>query len=165
MKNLTAAVWIFVIATAESLLAPYIKIGNIIPDLLFIFALCYSLTQKNTNKVLFVSVLAGAVADCLYSRIFGVNVLIFVACNILAYVILDGIFKENTIFSIIILIFVNLLYGIIFYLVNISILKSTPFSYQFINIIIPQCIYNTVGGMIILPIMNKCMKKKVGVFR
>ena len=143
----------------------YIRIGNIMPDLLFVFVLCYAFERNSIKSVIVMSVVCGAITDCLSSRIFGTNSAIFLLMAVIVRSIKENIFNSN-IFVLILVAFVFSLFGkSIYYVTNISVLKDAGYWYAFFRIILPEAIYNAGISIIFCPLSKLTLLKRSGLYK
>ncbi len=164
MRNLKITLWVVAIALIESMFGTYIKIGEIMPDLLFVFVLCYAAEKNTVSSTITVSVICGALADCFSGRIFGNNLAIFLICAVLMWMIKENIFKSGILVSLL-LIFVLSVFGKSMYFVsNISVLKNVGYLYSLFRIILPEALFNTVISAIMLPLLRLTLKKRSGLY-
>lgn len=165
MHNFKLIFWIFFVTLIESMFGTYIKIGNIMPDLLFVFALCYAAKRNNISSVVAVSVVCGAIADSLSGRIFGHNLSIFLISSICVCLISENLFKKS-IFISFLLIFVFGIFGkSLYYVANMGVLKDAGYLLSLWKTIIPEAVYNTVISFAMLPLLGRTLKRKGGLYR
>lgn len=165
MRNLKLGLWILILTLIESMLGTYIKIGNIMPDLLFVFALCYAAEKNNISSVIVVSVILGAIADCLGGRIFGNSLAIFLLTSVLMSLIKNNIFKNSILVSLILVFVFSIIGKSVYYVTNISVLKDAGYLYSLFRIIIPEAFYNTCASVIFIPLIKLTLKKRSGLYR
>ena len=165
MRNFKLILWILIVTLFESMFGTYIKIGNIMPDLLFVFALCYAAEKNSISSVIVVSVVCGAIADSLSGRIFGHNLSIFLITSVLVCMIRENIFKSSVIISFL-MVFVFSIFGkSLYYVANIGVLKDAGYFYSLFRTILPETLYNTCVSVIIVPLLKLTLKKRSGLYR
>ena len=165
MRNLRIAVWIAVLTLIESMLGTYIKIGDIMPDLIFVFVLCYAVMKNSINSTIAISAICGALADCLCGRIFGTYFAIFLLSGVLTWFIGQSIFKSNMLISILLIFVFCILGKSMYFVANISVLKDAGYLYSLFRIILPEAIYNTFISTLMLPLIRLTLKKRSGLYR
>ena len=165
MHNLRIAVWIIALTLIEAMLGTYIKVGEIMPDLLFVFVLCYAVNKYSINSTICISAICGVLADCLLGRIFGTYFSIFLLSGVSIWLIRHSIFK-NSLWISFILIFVFCILGkSMYFVVNISVLKNTGYLYSLFRIILPESLYNILVSFLMLPLIRLTLKKRSGLYR
>lgn len=162
MKNIKFVFYLILITLAQAVLCPYIKIGNIIPDLFFIFLIIISQKEKNLISVMFKAAACGAVMDSLAGRIFGNYVSIYLVAAVICYFVNESVFKSNIVISLASFFLINLLAKSLFFLLNISVLKDVGFFYTFVFIILPEALYNLVICFIYRIFAGRNSIKKAG---
>ena len=165
MRNLRIAGWIAVLTFIESMLGTYIKIGDIMPDLLFVFVLCYAVMKNSINSIITISAICGALADCLCGRIFGTYFAIFLLSGVLIWFIGQSIFKSNMLISVMLIFVFCVLGKSMYFIANISVLKDAGYLYSLFRIILPEALYNTVISLLILPLIRLTLRKRSGLYR
>ena len=165
MRNLKLSVWILVVALIESMLGHYIKIGSIMPDLLFVFTICYAAEKNSISSIICVSVICGAIADSLSGRIFGHNLAIFLLIVVLVYLIRENVFKSNILISFLMVFIFSLLGKSMYYVANIAVLKDMGYFYSLFTMILPEALYNTFVSLLMLPLLKITLKKRSGLYR
>lgn len=164
-KNIKTAVGIFAAAVLQSMLCPYIKIGSVMPNLLCVFALYSAFHESNTVRVMITAAAAGAVMDCLTGRIFGLYTAAYLVVSVLACVIKDTLFKEGLLINIPVFFLLSVLGNVLFYVMNLGVLKSTSFWYALFFIMLPEATYNTVIYIIVALLSRKKKRRKAGIMR
>ena len=165
LRNLKIALWIILLVLFEAMFGVYIKIGNIMPDLLFVFVLCYAVERNTIKSTIIISTICGALADCLLGRIFGTYLVIFLIGAVLIWIIRESIFKSGLILSLVLVLLFSILGKSMYFVANISVLKDMGYLYSLFRIILPEAIYNTVVSMLFIPLMRLTLKKRSGLYR
>lgn len=158
MRYIKTAVHILLIALIQTMLCPYIKIGNTIPDFLFIYVLFTAIHRPKLINVMIISALCGAVTDCLTGRIFGNYVLVYMTAAVGVFSVNESIFRNNLIINIITAFFICIAAKSLFYVINISILKDVGYFYSLMTIILPEAVYNIIIYTFI-ELINRKLKK------
>lgn len=158
MKYIKTAVKIILLALIQTVVCPYIKIGNVIPDFLFIYVLFVAVQKRDIKNVMIISAVCGAVSDCLTGRIFGNYTVIYMIAAVLVFSVNESIFKNNIIINIITAFVICIAVKSLFFVINISVLKDAGYLYSFINIILPEAVYNIVIYTVV-SLINKKLEK------
>lgn len=164
-KNICTAAIIFIAAVLQSMLCPYIKIGSVMPGLLCVFALYSALHEKSPVRNMITAAAAGAVMDCLTGRIFGLYTAVYLVISVLACLIKDTLFKDGILINIPVVFVLSILGSSLFYIMNISVLKSTSFGYSLIFVILPEAVYNTAVYTAAAFFAARRSRKKAGIMR
>ena len=162
MKYLKQAIHILIIILIQTILCPYIKIGGVMPDLLFIYVLYQSSKGKSMTWIMCTAAICGALADCLTGRIFGIYVSVYLIAAVCVFVVKEAIFKNGLILSILTVFLICIAGKSLFYTMNISVLKDTGYLYSLIKIILPEAIYNTVIFLAVKLLGRRTNKRKAG---
>ena len=165
MHNLKLTVWILAITLIESMFGKYISIGNIMPDLLYVFVLCYAFGRNDIKSVIAMSVMCGAIADCLSSRIFGTNLAIFLLIAVIVRSVKENVFNNNILVLFLFVLVFSLFGKSVFYVTNISVLKDMGYLHAFFGIILPEAVYNTCTSIIIYPLAKLTLSKRSGLYQ
>ncbi len=164
MKNIKFVFYLILITLAQAMLCPYIKIGDIIPDLIFVFLIIVSQREKNLISVMVKAAICGAVMDCLAGRIFGNYVSIYLVAAVIIYFVNESVFKSNIIINLASFFLINIFAKSLFFLLNISVLKDVGFFYSFVFIILPEALYNLVICFFYRILADRKSIKKAGGF-
>lgn len=164
MDKVKLFVIIALITLIEAVFSVYIKIGGIMPDLLFVFVLCYAVERYSISSTITISVICGVLADCLVGRIFGNYLAIFSISAIMMWLIKDNILKNSLIVSFILIFVFGILAKSMYFLSNISVLKEAGYLYSLFRIILPETIYNTVISFVMIPLLRLTLKKRSGLY-
>lgn len=162
MKNIKFVFNLILITLAQTMLCPYIKIGSIIPDLIFIFLIIMAQKEKNLISVMVKAAACGAVMDCLSGRIFGNYVSVYLVAAVIIYLINESVFKSNIIINLTSFFLINMFTKSLFFLLNISVLKDVGFLYSFVFIILPEALYNLVICFLYHIVINRKSFRKAG---
>lgn len=165
MRNFKLILWIFLVTLIEAMLGAYIKIGNIMPDLLFVFSLCYAAQKNKASGIIAVSAVCGAIADSLSGRIFGHNLSIFLISAVCLCLIRENLFKKNIFVSFLLILVFGIIGKSLYYVANMGVLKDAGYLYFLRRTIIPEAIYNTAISMVMLPLSGHTLKRKGGLYR
>lgn len=165
MRNLRIAVWIVFLTLIQAMFGTYIKIGDIMPDLIFVFMLCYAVECNSINSTITTSAICGALADCLCGRIFGTYFAIFLLCSILVMSVRQSIFRNSILISFILIFAFCFIGKSMYFLANISVLKDAGYLYSLFRIILPEAFYNTLVSIAVLPLLRLTLKKRSGLYR
>ena len=135
------------------------------PDLLFVFVLCYAVMKNSIISIITISAICGALADCLCGRIFGTYFAIFLLSGVLIWFIGQSIFKSNMLISVMLIFVFCVLGKSMYFIANISVLKDAGYLYSLFRIILPEALYNTVISLLILPLIRLTLRKRSGLYR
>lgn len=145
----------------QTLISPYIKIFDIIPDFFLCVVLISALSDKSLVKLMVFSSLLGIIMDSMCARIFGLYICVYLISAVIAYSIKESVFKSGVIINMITFFVVCVISKSVFYLMNISVLKDFGYGYYLFGVIIPESLYNSV--IFIVYTFIKKLKSKVGV--
>ncbi len=165
MRKLKIALWIILLVLFEAMFGVYIKIGNIMPDLLFVFVLCYAVDKNTINSTITISAICGALADCLSGRIFGTYLVIFLISAVLIWIIKESIFKNSMLVAFLLVFIFSVLGKSMYFVANISVLKDMGYLYSLFRIILPEAIFNTFVSIFFIPLLRLTLKKRSGLYR
>ena len=164
-KNIKTAAGIFAAAVFQSMLCPYIKIGAVMPNLLCVFALYNALSEKDAVRIMITAAAAGAVMDCLTGRIFGLYTVAYLVISVLTCVAKGMLFKDGLAVNTPLFFILCIIGSILFYVMNLGVLKNTSFWYSLFFIILPEAAYNTVIYIITALLLRKKKRTKAGIMR
>ena len=162
-KNIKTTVCIFLAAVLQTLLCPYIKIGSVMPNLLFVYSIYSALREESSERSMITAAASGAVMDCLTGRIFGLYTVVYLVTAVLALIVKDTLFKEGILINIPIVFILGVLGNLMFYIMNLGVLKDTSFGYLLLFVILPEAAYNTVIYLIAVFLNRRKARKKARI--
>lgn len=160
MKKLKIFIILIILSLIQSFFGHYIRIGSIMPDVMFVFVVGYALLCDDIKSVLCVSAIFGITADCLSGRIFGDCTAVYMISAALGFIMSDSIFKDGVVFNIICVFLLTVIGKSGYYLINIVDLKESGYLYSLGRIIFPEAVYNTVVSPVIFPVVKRVLGKR-----
>jgi len=145
---------ICLLASVQTTVLRGIELFHVIPNLLFIFVVCYSLLKEDYSALIY-AVLCGVILDLTGGRSIGINALL---CTLAAYLCLSvsgNLFNNNLFVSMVFVFVLSLPYELLTYLFYFVIWGRGAFLYAIFLKIIPIAAYNFVCTMALYPLIKK----------
>lgn len=158
MQKLKIVLWIAILFILQTCLEPYIAVGGIIPELLFVFAIGYALCERDEKRRFIVPVICGALVDLSSGQIFGVSVLIYTLTAMGGVWVTNLFYQTGILFWFPLLFVLSMLGGTAYFLCNIGVFGQM--GNVFGEIIVPTACYNTVSAILIFPFIKKTWKQR-----
>lgn len=158
MQKLKLVLWIAILFILQTCLGLYIAVGEIAPELLFVFAIGYALHERNEKLRFIVPVICGALVDLTGGRIFGVSVLIYTLTALGGVWVTDLFYRTGMLFRFPLLFVLSMLGSTVYFLCNISVFGQM--GNVFGKIIVPTACYNTVSAILIFPLIKRTWKQR-----
>ena len=148
---------LFVVQTT---LSNVIDIYSIAPNLVFIFAVCYSIYNFPVRSAV-LCVVAGLVADLYTTGNIGFNALIFMYFGLSISIFASTLIKKN-IFAVIAGVFVvSAIYHSILLIVSYVIPGHSNFVYPFVRFVLPTALYDCVFSTVISAWAKSLSEEKI----
>ncbi len=164
MKKIKFFVWIFLLWLLGTVFGEFVRIGGIIPELLYVFTLCIAMHEKRFSHYIFVAIICGAIMDStltnpgFYIVFYTITTLIIVGMGELIY--------RDKIFMIIPITFVfSFAQSSIYFLISRNLFQDMEYIKALKSIIIPTAIYNSAVAILINPLVKKILYPKRKIIR
>lgn len=130
---------------------PKISILGIFPSILLVYLISYAILRNKYEGVLLGGFIGGLL-DLHVSLVFGTNILIFALIGYLFGKLNKNFYRES--YSFIFMIFLGtVMYGILWYLRLVFILKDINLINFLLKFIMPESLYNILISLFIYPLM------------
>ena len=124
MKRLVLIVISIILLILDNSLIPFFSIKGIYPNLLFVFAIGYSIINGKEEGIK-IGVISGLLQDIFFFNVFGVNALVNMFCCFIAGVVGEDIWRDKKLIPTIAMFFITILkflgVYIVFYFLKIDI--------------------------------------------
>ena len=154
LVRILMAVFIFAMTVLQSTVIRGIEVFHVVPNLLLITVICYSLLCGDYSAIA-VGVVCGLLLDITGGRIVGMHT---VLCTFAAYfcVCVSGnLFNNNALVSMVFVLLLSIPYEFLTYLLYFAIWGHGSFFYALLVHVLPAAVYNFVVTLIIHPIVRK----------
>lgn len=128
--------------------ARYIEILGIAPDLVFVFAVCYSMYNFPVRSAVLCAV-AGLLVDLYSESYIGVNALLYMYIGIGISNFASSLIRKNMLTTVCGVLIVSAVYHLVILLVCYVIPEKTSFWYPLARIVIPTAVYDSVVTLVI----------------
>lgn len=137
-----------VIGVIQSALLSRISINGIVPNLLFVFSLCFCAENGNLSASAAVAVLCGILCDSFTVNGMGSMIIMFTYPVILMAMLGELVYKKNAFICIAAVMVLSIFGEVLYYLMNMSVLKERSFAEAFVSVILPTAAYNTAAASV-----------------
>lgn len=151
MKHVLTGILIVLLTVVQTTVLRGIEIFHVIPNLLFIFVVCYSLLRSDYSA-LFVAAVCGLVLDVLGGRAIGINTLL---CTLSAYTcvaVSGSLFNNNSFVAMVFVLLLSLPYELFIYVFYFVIWGRGALGFVLLHKLIPAVLYNFVMTLLIYPV-------------
>ncbi|MBR7164263.1 MAG: rod shape-determining protein MreD [Clostridia bacterium] len=153
-KFLLTAILIFVLTILQTTVIQGIEVFHVIPNLLLITVVCYSLLHGDYSALV-VGVVCGFLLDINGGRVVGMNALL---CTVLAYVCIcvsGSLYSNNGLIAMIFVLIFSLFYELIVYIFYFAIWGQGAFFYALFCKILPAAVYNGLATILLYPLVRR----------
>ena len=143
IRLITYTPLIFLIVAFQTTLLGYIRIYGVKPNLILVFVICAALLNGKWEGTI-VGLISGLVLDIASGAMLGFHALLCMYVGLLAGLIHKYVFRENYIIVVLMTFLISLVYGWVFFFLRIfPMAGDKSLLYPFLNIILPESVYNT----------------------
>ncbi len=149
--------FLFLCILLQTTLLHSIEIFCVIPNLLLITTVSYSL-KRGDYSGFFVGILGGLLLDITGARLIGLNTLLF---SLLAYVCImvsGNLFSNNALVSMVFVFLLTIPYEFFTYIFHFVIWNRGAFGFALWSKILPAALYNTIFTLILYPAVSGLAK-------
>lgn len=154
MRYALTIVFVFFLTVIQTTLIRSVEIFNVIPNLLLVAVICYSLCKGDLKALVF-GVVCGLVLDFTGGRVVGVNTLLCTYAAFLCYLLHGGLFNNNVFVAAVFVLIISFVYEFLFYMMQFFIWGETDIAFALLHKILPGALYNAVAAVPVYPIMRR----------
>lgn len=144
MKKFKIIIFCIIIIILQTTICQYIKIGGIIPDLLFVFVVCFAMFEPSFVYTIIVSMALGLIFDMLGGQGMGMHSLIYGYTAVMCYGV-SKYFLGINIFIALVATFIACFVGeSAVFIFSYTIFGESNFILAIKQLILPSSIYNTL---------------------
>ncbi len=132
-----------VLFVLQTTLGIYIDIFGIAPNIIFVFAVCYSMYNFSVRSAV-LCLVAGIITDLYQGSHIGINALLFMYTGIAISNFAASLIKKNLWTVALGVLAVSLLYHTVILIVYYVALGYSGFMYPFLTIVLPTAVYDSV---------------------
>lgn len=158
MRILILSIMILINFIFESTIFQYTRIMGVKPDFTIMLITSYAIMRGSVYGG-YIGLFSGILNDLMYGKAFGINGLSYMVTGYIIGQSRDKVFKDSFIPPIIFNMAGVLLYNNLFYLVTYFSKTNVSYTYTFLNVMIPQSIYNGILGPIVYRYIYKLDEK------
>ena len=144
----------------QTVLGDSIKIAGMLPDLIFILTVYVSLKEKRPYCLVF-ALVSGLLKDFSLMQTFGLNAIITLYISFFISLIAEKYFYPTIFVNGMFTFFGSFLWQLSYFFLKFTMWGEERLLYPVINIILPQCVYNTVLSFLVFWLCNLMCKEKV----
>lgn len=160
MKKVKIVLWTGILLLVQVCLIRYIAVKHIAPELLFVFAVCYALHEKNEKLRFVVPVACGAAVDLMSGQVFGLNMLIYTLAGAGGVWVANVFYRTGTVFQFPLIFVLSAAAGSLYFVLNAGTFARMGYGSMLWEVIFPTACYNTAAALIILPLVRKTWKQR-----
>ncbi len=153
MRHALTVIFIFVLAALQTTVLHGLTLFHVIPNLLFIFVICYCLT-KNDYSALIYAVICGLIMDFLGGRPIGMHALMYTLVAYFCLAISGNLFNNNLFVAMVFVFVLSLPYELLTYLFYFVIWGRGSWGFAIFCKILPASVYNFVFTLVLYPVIK-----------
>ena len=153
-EYLLTAVLVFVLLVIQTTILRGIEVFDVIPNLLMIMVVCYSLLHEDYSALV-VGAVCGLLLDWHGGRAVGMNALL---CTLLAYLcvwVSGSLYSNNSIVAMVFVFFLSIAYELVVYIFYFAIWGYGSFGYALVFKILLAAVYNGLVTILIYPLARR----------
>ncbi len=154
VKIILTVILIALLTVLQTTVLRGIEVLGVIPNLLFITVVCYSLLHADYSALV-MGVACGLLLDITGGRIVGMNALL---CTLVAYFcicISGSLFNNNIPVAMLFVLLLTVPYELITYIFYFVIWGQGSFWYALLLKILPAAVYNALAAAVLYPLVRK----------
>lgn len=153
VKCLLTVLYVFLILVLQTTVLDGIRIFNVMPNVLLISVICYSLITADLRGLIF-GFASGMLLDITGGRMIGINTLLCMYVAFSCIWMCDKLYNNNELIAASFTFVISLIYGAVMYVINFLLWGELGVLYAILRVIIPETIYNTILALFIYPILR-----------
>lgn len=155
MKHFIRAFLVLLFFILQSTLCHFIKIWDVMPNLLLAYTISLALTSEDIMYAGVFGLVSGLLWDITWSRIFGIRALLFMYIAILVYIAGEYMYKKNVSVCVFFTLAAAIITESIFFATNFVLKHGASFWHAFFRTVVPSAAYTAALQMIIYKICVK----------
>jgi len=160
VRYVLTGIFIFLLAAVQTTVLRGIEIFHTIPNMLFIFAVCYSLLRGDYVALAY-AFACGLVLDLTGGRLIGINTLLCTLASYFCISISGDLFNNNRFVSMVFVLLLSLPYETLIYLFYFVIWGRGSLGFALVAKIIPAALYNFIFTIILYPAVKRLAEEPV----
>lgn len=148
MKYFLSYFTVLILFLVQTTLGKYIDIYGIAPNLVFVFAVCYSMYNFPVRSAV-LCVISGLLLDLYGCKTVGFNALVYMYIGLAVSLFGGSLMKKNIWAVALGVIIVSALYQSLYLFFGYAIKSDVSFLYGFLRIAIPGTVYDGIAALII----------------
>lgn len=162
MKWIKYYTLLMIVFVVQSVFGDNLKIFGVIPDLIFVLAVCVSLKEKRLSALVF-SLTAGLLKDFALMTTFGLNALIMIYMILIVSCVVEKYFYPNIIVNFVSSFLATVIYQTVYLFFGFVMWGKGDFISSFLYIILPLSFYNGLVSFVMFFVVSKLLKEKIFV--
>lgn len=154
MKILRLGIITFIAFLAQTTFLKYFSVYGIIPNLMAVFAICYSLTETDFTKAAVYGLLCGIMLDFSAETIFGLHALLCMFSSIACVLASKKFFKGKMPVSILLVFVISFAYEILYCVMSFALHENIDKINAVFGTALPEAVYNAAVSFFVLLIMK-----------
>lgn len=153
MKYAVLTVLVLLFSAVQTTVLKSAEIMGVVPNLLLVAVICYSLILGNLNSIIFGAVI-GLLLDLLSGHMVGVNLIL---CSLTAYMCAGfngNLFSNNSFVAAVFVLWITFLYEFVIYILYFLFWSEGHMWFAVTHRILPAALYCAVSAFLIYPVMR-----------
>ena len=160
MRHVLTGIFILVLTVLQTTVLRGIEIFHVIPNLLFIFVVCYSLLRGDYSALI-VAAVCGLILDTIGGRAIGINTLL---CTLAAYfcvAVSGNLFNNNSFVAMVFVLLLSLPYELMIYIFYFAIWGRGALGFALLHKLVPAVLYNFVMTFFVYPVTRSVVGESI----
>lgn len=154
MKYVFLTIVVFALSIIQTAVLGAVEIFGVIPNLLLVSVICYSLMRGDLRSIVYGSVV-GFVLDILSGKMVGMNLLMCTCVALMCACLYETLFNNNSFVAAVFVLWISALYEFLIYVFYFLFWGNTDILFALFHKILPCALYNAFSTFLIYPIMRK----------
>lgn len=154
VKILFYTICILVFMVLQSTLLDYIRIYDVIPNLLIVLTILAALLGGNSEGAV-VGFFSGLVLDIMFGKLLGFYALLGMYLGIAVGSVNRRLYKDNLLVIIFFTLVFSIAYETTVYILNTIMSGNMDLIYPFTRIILPEAVYNCAAAILLYPLFAR----------
>ena len=145
----------------QSTLLDYIRIYNVIPNLLIVLIILAALLGGNIEGAV-VGFFSGLILDIMFGKLMGLYALLGMYLGIAAGSVNKRLYRENLLVILFFTFIFSIAYETAVYVLNTIMSGQIDIIYTLMRIILPEAVYNCVAAILLYPLFSRINRSLEG---
>ncbi len=153
-RQVLTVIFILLMAVLQTTVLRGLEVFHVIPNLLFITVVCYSL-RRGDYSAMVVGVACGLILDVTGGRAVGINTLLCTYAAFFCVRVSSSLFNNNVFVSMVFVLLLSIPYELLIYLFYFVIWGRGALGYALLCKILPAVVYNFLFTIVLYPAVRR----------